>query len=352
MRQLRIGISGWTYEPWRKAFFPVGLAQKQELFFASRQLRSIEINGTFYSLQTPKSFGAWADATPDDFIFSVKAPRFITHIRRLKDVAGPLANFWASGVLRLGPKLGPILWQLPPSFRFDAERLEAFFEQLPRDHRAAAAQAKQHDDHLRGTAWTEVKQNRPLQHTLEVRHASFETPAFLALLRKHQIGVVVADTAGKWPQIETATSDLVYIRLHGAQELYVSGYTPAALKAWAKKITAWHRTKDVYVYFDNDVKVHAPFDAMTLAHLLGTGPAAPAFPQGTPEDVNPSKARKTPPGYRRSPKISRAARSPEAKAPWTVPSSKGSAVASPAKNSVPPTGRPKRRGASSSPATE
>jgi len=292
MRELRIGISGWTYVPWRKVFFPEGLAQKNELAFASRQVRSIEINGTFYSLQTPKSFGAWFDATPDDFVFSVKAPRFITHIRRLKDVESPLANFWASGVLRLGRKLGPILWQLPPSFSFDPERLAAFFELLPRDLKAAARLAKGHDDHLRAPAWTKVSANRPLQHTLEVRHPSFETPEFLALLKKHRIGVVVADTAGKWPQIEEATSDLVYIRLHGAEKLYVSGYTPAALKAWAKKITQWHKTKDVYVYFDNDVKVHAPFDAMTLAHLLGTGPAAPAFPAGTPEFVNPTKARR------------------------------------------------------------
>ena len=311
MHQLRIGISGWTYPPWRKAFFPEGLAQKNELAFASRQVRSIEINGTFYSLQTPKSFGAWADATPEDFIFSVKAPRFITHIRRLKDVEKPLANFWASGVLRLGAKLGPILWQLPPSFSFDANRLEEFFALLPRDLATAARHARHHDEHLRTPAWMTIRANRPLQHALEVRHASFETPQFLKLLRKHRIGVVVADTAGKWPQIETATSDLVYVRLHGAQQLYVSGYSPAALKSWAAKIVRWHRTKDVYVYFDNDVKVHAPFDAMTLAHLLGTGPAAPPFPLGTPEDVNPTKApykprgrsprpvpRQKPPGYR------------------------------------------------------
>jgi len=294
MPELRIGISGWTYPPWRKVFFPDGLAQKDELAYASRQVSSIEVNGTFYSLQTPKSFGAWHDATPSDFVFAVKAPRFITHIRRLKEVHGPLANFWASGVLRLDEKLGPILWQLPPSFRFDAELLSEFFEALPRDFAAASAQAKRHDEHLRGAAWTKIGVNRPLRHALEVRHNSFETPEFLRLLKKHRIGLVVADTAGKWPQIETATADFVYVRLHGAEKLYTSGYSAAALKSWGTKIVDWNRSHAVYVYFDNDVKVHAPFDAMTLAHQLGAGPAPPSFPASAPEEVNPTKSHAKP----------------------------------------------------------
>jgi uncharacterized protein YecE (DUF72 family) len=299
MPELRIGISGWTYAPWRNVFFPQGLVQKDELAFASRQVRSIEINGTFYSLQSPKSFAAWHDATPDDFVFAVKAPRFITHIRRLKEVAKPLANFWASGVLRLEAKLGPILWQLPPTLKFDPSLLADFFAQLPRDTAEAGQAAKRHDAHLRGKAWTKTKEDRPLRHALEVRHASFESPEFPKLLKKHRVGLVVADTAGKWPQIEKVTADFVYVRLHGAEKLYTSGYSQAALKSWGRKIADWNRTKAVYVYFDNDVKVHAPFDAMTLAHQLGAGPPAPPFPASAPEEINPTKNHAKEPKVRR-----------------------------------------------------
>lgn len=295
---VRIGISGWTYGPWRGTFFPENLKQSEELDYASRQVRSIEINGTFYSLQRPSSYATWAMKTPDDFVFSVKAPRFITHIKRLQDVAGPLANFFASGVLRLGAKLGPLLWQLPPSLPYDADRLAAFFALLPRDTASAARLARQHDEHIAQT-WLKTDENRPLRHAIEVRHASFQTPEFIALLREHHIALVVADTAGKWPFMEDLTTDFVYVRLHGDEELYVSGYTPAALQTWARKIGAWSRGqnptdarttsqepppkapgggRDVFVYFDNDVKVRSPYDAMTLAHLLGTGPKPGAAP--------------------------------------------------------------------------
>jgi len=289
---IRIGISGWTYAPWRGTFFPKGLKQKQELAYASRRLNSIEINGTFYSLQRPQSYGDWYAQTPADFVFSVKAPRFITHIRRLKEVETPLANFFASGVLRLSEKLGPLLWQLPPNFAYDPERLEAFFRLLPRTTKEAADLARHHDSHVRHGSWLEMDRNQPLLHALEVRHSSFETPEFIALLRAHDIALVVADTAGKWPALEDLTSNFVYVRLHGAERLYVSGYTPAALDSWAAKIRAWvrgwssasaHRIapvpktatglRDIYVYFDNDVKTRAPFDAMSLAHRLGLGPA-------------------------------------------------------------------------------
>jgi uncharacterized protein YecE (DUF72 family) len=295
---VRIGISGWTYAPWRGTFFPEDLRQADELDYASRQVRSIEINGTFYSLQRPASYATWRAKTPDDFVFSVKGPRFVTHIKRLKDIAGPLANFFASGVLRLGPKLGPLLWQLPPSLPYDRDRLAAFFELLPRDTASAARLARRHDEHITHT-WLKTDENRPLRHALEVRHASFETPEFIALLREHHIALVVADTAGKWLFMEDLTADFVYVRLHGDEELYVSGYTPEALQTWACKIRAWSRGqspadaktigeapppkasragRDVFVYFDNDVKVRAPYDAMTLAHLLGTGPAPSAPP--------------------------------------------------------------------------
>jgi len=295
---LRIGISGWRYKPWRGTFFPKDLPQDRELAFASRSLNSIEINGSFYSLQRPTSYRRWRDATPDDFVFSVKAPRFITHIKRLGDVARPLANFFASGVLALDQKLGPILWQLPPSFVFREDRLETFFKLLPRTTSAAAALARRHDDKLKVRAWTHIDRDRPLQHALEVRHASFETPRFIELLREHQIALVVADTAGKWPFMEDVTADFVYVRLHGDSELYVSGYTPEALKEWSRKIRTWHRGQNprgtktiaaaarprrdgrgVFVYFDNDVKVRAPFDAMSLAYQLRIG----SKPQPSPD---------------------------------------------------------------------
>jgi uncharacterized protein YecE (DUF72 family) len=287
MATYRVGISGWTYPPWRGVFYPEKWPHKRELEFASRKVNSIEINGTFYSLQRPESFKAWADGTPEGFVFTVKGGRFITHIRRLKDVESPLANFFASGILKLKEKLGPILWQLPPSFKYDRERLEAFFRQLPKDTRAAAALARRHDDRMKGRAWTRPEGRRPLRHALEVRHASFENEEFILLLREYKIGLVVADTAGKWPFMEDVTSDFVYVRLHGDEKLYVSGYTDAALKTWARKIRAWAKgsipagsklagpriraqkgRRDVFVYFDNDVKVHAPFDAMKLAQVL------------------------------------------------------------------------------------
>lgn len=296
MAEYRIGISGWRYPPWRGHFFPEGLPQREELAYASRQVNSIEINGTFYSLQRPSSFRLWYEQTPDDFVFSLKGPRFITHIKRLQDVAGPLANFFASGLLQFGEKLGPLLWQLPPSFRYDPQRLAEFFKLLPRDTAAAARLAKKHDHHL-ASAWTKAGKNRPLRHALEVRHASFETPEFIALLREHEIALVVADTAGKWPLLEDVTADFIYVRLHGDEELYVSGYTPGALQKWARTMRAWHRGengprarrlgpdaperkagRDVYAYFDNDVKIQAPYDAMSLAHCLGIGPR----PEGAP----------------------------------------------------------------------
>jgi uncharacterized protein YecE (DUF72 family) len=286
MANFRIGISGWTYPPWRGVFYPKKWPQKRELEYASRKLNSIEINGTFYSLQRPESFKAWAEATPEEFVFSVKAPRFITHMRRLKGVEGPLANFFASGVLCLGEKLGPILWQLPPNFKYDSERLEEFFKLLPRDTKAAAALACKHEPRMKGRAWTRAESEQPIRHAMEVRHDSFKSEEFIKLLRKYDVALVVADAAAKWPVMEDVTSNFVYLRLHGAEELYASGYTDEALKDWAGKIKAWARgttpagakltgpragkeRRDVYIYFDNDAKVHAPFDAMKMAGMLG-----------------------------------------------------------------------------------
>jgi uncharacterized protein YecE (DUF72 family) len=285
--QVRIGISGWTYPPWRGTFFPKGLRQQDELKYASGKLSSIEINGTFYSLQRPSSYAKWYGETPASFVFSIKAPRFITHIRRLRDVEKPLANFFASGVLRLNEKLGPLLWQLPPSLAYDRELLETFFNLLPRTTTAAVRRAKRHDEHVKLGTWIQTDKDRPLRHALEVRHESFKTKEFIELLRQHDIALVVADTAGKWPALEDVTADFIYARLHGDSKLYVSGYTAKALGYWAGRIRAWSKggspagpkrigkpaqrapSRDVYVYFDNDVKTRSPFDAMSLSHRLG-----------------------------------------------------------------------------------
>lgn len=271
-----IGISGWRYPPWRGTFYPAELAQRRELEYAASQLSSIEINGSFYALQRPESYLQWYAATPDQFVFSVKGPRFITHMKKLRDVDIPLANFLGSGVLALADKLGPLLWQLPPMLGFDAERMRAFFDLLPRTTSHAARLAEGHDERLTGRAFTTTDADRPLRHAVEVRHKSFLDPAFLDLLREHDIAIVVADTAGKWPRLETVTSDFAYVRLHGDEELYVSGYSDTALDRWAELLHGWRTgqttpdgaARDVYVYFDNDVKVHAPYNAIDLACRL------------------------------------------------------------------------------------
>lgn len=285
---IRIGTSGWVYPPWRGTFYPPGLAQRRELEHLSRRVNAVEINGSFYSLQRPRSYQAWAARTPEGFAFAVKGGRFITHLKKLRDVETPLANFFASGVLALGPKLGPVLWQLPPVLAFDPQRLDAFLAQLPRSTSAAARLAEQHDERLDDRAWTVTDTDRPLRHALEVRHPSFRDPAFVALLRARDVALVVADSAGTWPYLEDVTADLVYLRLHGDAELYTSGYTDAALDGWAARVRAWHagesprtehtvgppaeiRPRDVWVFFDNDVKVRAPVDAIALANRLGLG---------------------------------------------------------------------------------
>ena len=283
--ELRIGVSGWRYGGWRGVFYPTGLAQRRELEFISRQLNSVEINGSFYSLQRPSSYRAWYEQTPEDFVFAVKGTRFVTHMKRLRDVQTPLANFFASGVLALGHKLGPVLWQLPPTSRFRPDVLADFFAMLPRSTGEAARLAELHDERLAqpGRSLTSADADRPIRHALEVRHDSFKDPAFVDLLCEHDIGLVAADTAGKWPLIAELTArDFGYMRLHGDKELYVSGYSSAALDEWAAKIRAWRDTgRDVFVYFDNDVKVRAPFDAISLAGRLGLRrPAGHPHPVG------------------------------------------------------------------------
>lgn len=274
------------YPPWRGTFYPPGLPHRRELEYLSGLVDTVEINGSFYSLQRPSSYRAWAAATPEDFVFAVKGSRFITHMKKLRDVETPLANFFASGVLALGAKLGPLLWQLPPNLRFDADRLTEFFALLPRSTAEAARLARRHDERLEGRAWTNTGADYPLRHALEVRHPSYRHPVLVELLREHGIALVVADTAGRWPYLEDITADFVYIRLHGDAELYVSRYTDEALDVWVQRIRGWQagasprtehtiapaapvRPREVFVYFDNDAKVHAPTDAISLVQRLG-----------------------------------------------------------------------------------
>lgn len=306
--RIRIGVSGWRYEGWRGVFYPDGLAQRRELEYASRALPVLEINGTFYSLQRPAHFDQWRGETPDDFLFTVKGGRYVTHVRRLRDVSTALANFFASGVLRLGGKLGPFLWQLPPHFRFDAERIDAFLALLPRDVAAAKAMARHRQAWMRGrTAFGGHAENRPLRHALEVRHESFDDPAFAALLRRHNVALVVSDGAGAWPTYEEVTADFVYIRLHGVGELYDGRYEDTVLDDWARRITAWaggsepddakrisdarlppRRGRDVYCFFDNDTKAMAPGDARRLLGRLGLDPG----PGPVKPDPSPHQSRK------------------------------------------------------------
>lgn len=292
---IRIGISGWRYAGWRGKFYPKKLPQHRELEFAGQTFNSVELNGSFYSLQLPSSYQRWRDATPENFIFAIKGARFITHLKKLRGVETALANFFASGVLALREKLGPILWQLPPGLGFDPARLRDFLQMLPRNVRDAAKLARKHNNKLKARAFAKVDPTtagRPLRHAMEVRHATFLTPSFFELLREHNVAFVFADTAGKFPYAEDLTADFVYIRLHGAEQLYVSGYSETVLEWWANRIRLWRKGKqprdatlvskekiaakfrsgserDVFVYFDNDAKVHAPFDAIRLGQLLG-----------------------------------------------------------------------------------
>ena len=270
MASIRVGISGWRYAGWRGDFYPTGLRQADELRYAAERMSSVEINGSFYSLQRPSSYAAWRAQTPDDFVFAVKGGRFITHMKKLTGVEAPLANFFASGVLALGPKLGPVLWQLPERLPFDKDRLARFFDLLPRTTAAAAELARHHDDKLDdGRVLTVAEVDQPIRHALEPRHTSFDTDVAHALLAEHDIGMVVADSAGRWPAMHDGTSDFRYVRLHGDTELYASGYSPQALDRWAERCLAWQgEGHDVYVYFDNDAKGHAPHDAVALCERV------------------------------------------------------------------------------------
>jgi uncharacterized protein YecE (DUF72 family) len=279
---IRIGISGWRYEPWRGVWYSEGLPQRRELEFCGRHFATVEINGSFYSLQRPQYYDDWYRETPPGFLFAVKGSRYITHLLRLRNIEKPLANFFASGIFNLRDKLGPFLWQFPPQMSYDRARFDAFFSLLPRNTKDALALARRRDARMTGRSRLAIDENRELRHAVEIRHPSFMHADFVALLRKHGIGLVVADTAGKWPKLFYVTADFVYVRLHGDVKIYTSGYTDRALASWARRIRNWDRDgRDVYVYFDNDVKVRAPFDALTLMGKLGLTWGTPVYAPGT-----------------------------------------------------------------------
>ena len=266
-----VGTSGWLYPRWRGDFYPRGLAQRRELAYLAERMPTVEVNGTFYSLTRPATCAAWRAAVPAGFTFAIKGSRFITHMLKLRNFTQPLANFFSSGLLRLGEMLGPILWQLPPQLPFDAERARRFFEAVPRDVAAAERWARRHDARTTGRASLRAPdgRERAIRHAVEIRHASWLTETALETLRALDVALVAAETAGKHPLSFERTAGFAYVRLHGSAALYASRYEDEELSAWAKRIVAWTATSaDVYVYFDNDARGHAPHDAVRLAEKI------------------------------------------------------------------------------------
>jgi uncharacterized protein YecE (DUF72 family) len=240
MATTRVGIGGWVFPPWRGTFYPKEVKQADELAYASRHVTAIEINGTFYRLQTPKTFGHWRDQTPDDFVFSMKGSRFITNRRALAEAGDAIDKFLDSGMTELGPKFGPILWQFAPTKQFDEADVAAFLKLLPKRHR----------------------------HAVEPRHPSFADKAFFALLRDRNIAVCFGDDPD-YPAFDEVTADFVYARLRNCKESEKTGYSPQALTAIAKRFADHAKAgRDAYVYFINGAKVRAPHAAMALIERL------------------------------------------------------------------------------------
>lgn len=267
-----IGTSGYDYPHWKGAFYPPGLPHRLWLDHAAGSFDSIELNGTFYSLKSARSFRRFAAAARPGFVYAVKGSRFITHRLKLKGCEQALANFYASGVLELGRHTGPFLWQLPPQLPFDAGRLESFLGLLPRSAAAAEELARGHDARVKDPALVSPARVR-YRHAFEVRHASYFHAGFYDLLRRHHAAFVIADTAGRFGTADEVTADFAYVRLHGSRILYGSRYAPAEIEAWARRVAGWLAgppPRDVYVYFDNDHRAYAAHDALALrAHVDG-----------------------------------------------------------------------------------
>ena len=278
---IRLGTAGWVFEPWRGSFYPKGLPQKQELAFASARLGNIEINATFYSHQKPQSFTTWAAQVPDGFVFTVKGHQLVTHLKKLKDVEVPLANFFASGVLALGSKLGPFCWQLPGNLTYDEARLETFLGLLPHDSDALLRLAGKSDERLKEPPFLDTSRIGAVRHAIEVRHSSFATPRFIEQLRRHNVALVIADTSD-WPYVDQ-TADFAYCRLQGAPGK--DAYSPAERSvraAWLGNLAAGQslaaptvappdaeRERDVFAFFVSTDKEHAPDNARAVMAELG-----------------------------------------------------------------------------------
>lgn len=268
MPEIRIGVSGWSYPTWRGGFYPAGLPTGAELEFLAAKMNSVEINASFYALKTPARYEQWGAQTPDGFVFAVKGSRYLTQQKKLHDVRTPLANFFASGPVALGDRLGTFLWQLPAALHFDPVRIRAFFELLPVTATQALALAGAHDPRVVASPWTGPVTAAPIRHAVEVRHASYACPRFFELADQHGIAIVVSDSAGTWPVIEHVGAGFAYLRLHGPDELYRGSYSPVQLAGWAARIADWARERDVFVFFDNDSDGYAPFNALDLSGLF------------------------------------------------------------------------------------
>ncbi len=282
MHTPRVGTSGWNYPHWKGTFYPAGVPSKAWLGYMAQRLSTVEVNGTFYSLTRPGACDAWRSAVPADFLFALKGSRYITHMLKLRDFRAPLANFFASGVLRLGAQLGPILWQLPPQLSFDPARADAFLSALPTDVRGAERWARRHDARTTGRAALTAPDGRDerLLHAVEVRHESWLSDAALRLLERRGVALVAADTAGIHPRSLARTSrELAYVRLHGSRRLYEGNYTEPELSEWAGQCAAWAAEgARVFVYFDNDRNGAAVEDALRLDALVRGRRVAPIRP--------------------------------------------------------------------------
>lgn len=285
MGKTRVGTSGWNYDEWKGTFYPEDLPEDDQLAFAATTFDTLEVNGTFYGLTHPGAVRRWRDAAPTSFVYALKGSRFITHNKRLKNARGALANFFASGILELGAKLGPILWQLPPSLQFDGERLDRFLQALPHETSDAVELAQDHDDRVEDVSYGDGVNHR-LRHVLEFRHESFLRAETARVAQRHGVALCFSHST-VWPYVEEITAGFVYLRLHGPAELYASRYGDAGLRRWADRIAIWREggqpdnaerisdikapereERDVYVYFDNTARAHAPSDAITLRNMI------------------------------------------------------------------------------------
>lgn len=290
MAKIRIGVSGWSYKSWERGFYPDDLPRRRQLEYLTRVFNSVEVNSSFYSLKRPETYEGWRETSPRGFVYAVKGGRFITHNKKLRGADTPLANFFASGILALEDRLGPILWQLPPTLRFDEDRVSPFLESLPKTGAEVSAVASRHDYRVEGRSLTKSDGSRRIRHALEVRHDSYRVPAFANLLRRHGVALVISDSPD-WALLEEVTAGFIYARLHGSKKTYASRYSDTELDRWADRIRSWsegtepsnparittrdppkRKSRDVYVYFDNDQEGHAPHDARRLGERLDIYP--------------------------------------------------------------------------------